>query len=69
MIATFPKQTNLGRLIRDAREEAGYVQKWCAAKCEYSERQWQHWEAGTHIPSGRALKAIVRLFPNLKDYV
>jgi transcriptional regulator with XRE-family HTH domain len=69
MIATFPKQTNLGHILKEARTDAGLLQKECAARCDYTVRQWQYWEHGKRLPTGRALKAIIRLFPNLKSFV
>lgn len=69
MITAFPKRLSIGRQIRDEREKAGYVQKWCASQCDYSERQWQYWEHGEYIPTGRALRAIIRLFPNLQNFI
>lgn len=69
MIAKFPKQTKLGHLIKDARENAGLLQKECASQCDYTVRQWQYWESNECRPTGRAMKAIIRLFPNLKDFV
>jgi len=69
VIAQFPKHLTIGRLIRENREAANLIQKECAARVDYTVRQWQYWEAGDCIPTGRALKAIIRLFPNLKDFV
>jgi transcriptional regulator with XRE-family HTH domain len=69
MIATFPKQTNLGHLIRNEREEKNIMQKEAARRCEYSTRQWQYWESGERIPKGRALKAICKLLPNIKQFI
>lgn len=69
MIVTFPKRIAIANLIRNEREMANLLQKECAARCDYTVRQWQYWESGEYRPTGRALKAIVRLFPNLQKFV
>jgi DNA-binding transcriptional regulator YiaG len=69
MITQFPKRLTIARLIREQREDAGLIQKECAARVDYTVRQWQYWESGECKPTGRALRAIIRLFPNMKDFV
>jgi DNA-binding transcriptional regulator YiaG len=69
MIATFPKRLSIAHLIRNERETANLLQKECAARCDYTVRQWQYWESGECIPTGRAMKAIARLFPKMQDFV
>lgn len=69
-IATFPTQVrriSLGTLLRAEREDhEGHTQEYCAAAIGYTRRQWINWEGGHSQPSGEAMRAIAKLYPNLK---
>jgi DNA-binding XRE family transcriptional regulator len=68
-IASFPSQVRritLGSLIRAEREShPGHTQDYCAAAIGFTRRQWINWEGNYCHPSGEAMRAIAKLYPNL----
>lgn len=64
-----PEIFTLGNRLRDAREDAEHVQKESAALCGYSLRMWIYWEHGEMIPSSRAMKAIIKVYPSLQNCI
>lgn len=67
-IVSFPPRLlrpGIGQYLRAEREIAGHKQLRAAIEVGYSRRQWIYWEQDVMYPSTRAIRSIIKVYPNL----